>query len=286
MLALVVAWTMTLGLLGSFGDFALGKQGNADLRTRLSRLNEDAQGDWRGLYQVPARLFGQFVLHGLRTRPISSAAILISINVIYAFIMIWLTDGTTPLAFFQAAAGAPRMILLLFANLAPDALGWGASAFIIARIGSASSVRAIALVVGALLLWAFNWWAQSFFISFVFNGGLSGTLPEDTLHMSTGLMRFALTGHAGHNGVGGYLFVTRGLILGLGMLSGIPLAIYLLGTLLGVILFIGRPILQRPWSVVLARLSESDKPVLTMCGLLAGAIGVVVAWSKAVHQGP
>lgn len=254
----------------SFGDFLIGKVGDKTLRARLADFYVAVGGDWRQIYQVPARALEGYLDRTLG-RGVKAALRIIAISIILSCALVGLGYFTMDGSARATVRGSPIIglaFLLSFTNAVGDLIAWSAARRglrVAARSGLSGSLLAM---LGALLV------ALIAPLLSVVALGINALLVLGDLF--TGVSSFDRYSYAVSSIAGtGLFWLIPAVIL-------LPLLLFVVALGSGLTLRIMEPAAKGPILLLLERAEASSKPVLTLVALAASALSaVIVAAAKA-----
>ena len=291
MLTIVVACLTTLVALANVSDTLLAKTGDRRIRQRLVDFYLEVESDWRGSYRRPALLLGHFMRGLLGERPMLAALRFTLISL--AIFALTLVGAAYSLLQYAGYADSARQIgelvpRLAACNLVSDAISWFGAIYIIRRMETASAPAAVLWILAAIGIWLLAWAIQMelIFTVLLYSGWFGeARLPAQLPEYALRALEFAVASLWAMGGeFDGQIFseyypISRAF----GIVAAIPILIYAVSTVAGVIIFWLRPVLQRPLAGFLTRIEASDKPVLTTVAIALSAVTTILAvWMKAL----
>ena len=275
---------------GRFADFCLGSRGNRILKDRIAEIYVAAgDGNWQKIPSSYAFAFNQFISFLVGSRQIwyrfIIVAVVYSIPLNLAVMITDLRHGPSswgPNSFFWEYA--PALPLLILINCLIDA----ATLSIVYRLSIVAArsltYSALSLLLGALLI------ICMFSVAIVLSDAtLSVVTWTDMQHLWSEWSGkvVGLSGGFLRDPVGS--FTTPEIPYShapfLCLAVAFPATLYVLGLTTSLFLYVLRPILQKPFLLILERLDEAPGGILTVLGVAMGSVSALLGAVQTVLKG-
>lgn len=315
----VITFSVAIGL---FVNFLAGAPGNRKLKAHLVEFYIAVEaGDWAALYQMPASALYNFMNHFLGERHFSiryfiqtfkisltATLFLFAVSFSYAYAEVLILGDRCPTPPLYRFLQIPLYMsdLLVFVvpiNFVADYFTWSLSQAALGRISKARGrtpiiillVAPIAMIALLFVLYAIylpisiivqmssmgrHYDLQLFVSEFIFilNGNLANifgliALPREPFYL-------ACTGRPHTQFMISYIQTFQ--ILAIETI--IPIALLLVSTIFGALVYWTRPLTQKPLGVIISRLDSSEKPVIAILAgglaIIAGLLSALIAYLK------
>ncbi len=279
MLAIYVALLTTVVAVANFTDFSIGKPGDKAVRAKLVDYYIAVNGDWKGLYQIPAALLVKYtrIVGGKNAwfyiRNIAFVSFLISEVALLLFELITAIRDHAAADFLVGSIFATAFSIT---NILTDLASWLLIFYVSHKLITANFPKAVALIlvvaitmplvlVSSMLM---NFVISDLFVSKIF---IIKFIPR---HLIDGA-KFCDSDYGCNSGQFPII---------LGALAILPITLFLIAMISGTILYLSRAVLGRPIAFILERLEAQEKSVLTSFALLFSIVlSLLAAWPKVFH---